>query len=59
MKIVKMVERITQAIAIVGNNQAGFEMQFQKDSETVINAEFKAAPLDNEGTLVIYKEDIK
>ena len=34
-------------------------MQFQKDSETVINAEFKAAPLDNEGTLVIYKEDIK
>lgn len=46
-------------ITIVGNNQAGFEMQFQKDSETVINAEFKAAPLDNEGTLVIYKEDIK
>lgn len=46
-------------ITIVGSNEAGFEMQFQKDSETVINAEFKAQPHDDEGTLVIYRETIK
>lgn len=46
-------------ITIVGSNEAGFEMQFQKDTETIINAEFKAQPHDDEGTLVIYKEEIK
>ena len=46
-------------ITIVGNNQTGFEMAFAKDSETVINAEFKALPQDSEGTLITYKEEIK
>lgn len=46
-------------ITIVGSNEAGFEMQFQKDSETVINAEFKAQPQDTEGTLVVYEETYK
>lgn len=46
-------------ITIVGSNEAGFEMAFAKDSETVINAEFKAQPQDNEGTLVLYKEEDK
>lgn len=45
-------------ITLVGSNEAGFEMQFQKDAETVINAEFKAQPHDDEGTLVIYREDM-
>lgn len=45
-------------ITIVGNNEAGFEMQFQKDSETVINAEFKAIPHDDDGTLTVYEEEI-
>lgn len=40
-------------ITIVGSNEAGFEMQFQKDKETVIDAEFKAAPQDKDGTLLI------
>ena len=40
-------------VTIVGSNEAGFSMQFQKDKETVINAEFKAAPLDKDGTLLI------
>jgi hypothetical protein len=44
-------------ITIVGSNEAGFEMSFAKDKETVINAEFKAQPQDNEGTLVLYKEE--
>lgn len=46
-------------ITIVGSNEAGFEMQFAKDQETVINAEFKAQPQDNEGTLILYKEEDK
>lgn len=46
-------------ITIVGNNESGFEMAFAKDSETVINAEFKAVPQDETGTLITYKEEIK
>lgn len=43
-------------ITIVGSNEAGFEMAFAKDAETVINAEFKAVPNDSDGTLVIFEE---
>ena len=46
-------------ITIVGSNEAGFEMAFAKDKESVINEEFKAMPMDNEGTLIEYKEEIK
>lgn len=46
-------------ITIVGSNEAGFEMAFAKDKETVINAEFKAQPQDSEGTLILYKEEDK
>lgn len=46
-------------ITVVGSNQAGFELAFAKDKETVINAEFKAVPQDTEGTLVVFKEEIK
>ena len=44
-------------ITIVGSNEAGFEMAFAKDKETVINAEFKAQPHDDEGTLIVLDED--
>ena len=44
---------------MVGSNEAGFEMAFAKDAETVINAEFKAQPMDETGTLITYKETIK
>lgn len=43
-------------VTIVGSNEAGFEMAFAKDAETVINAEFKAVPNDTDGTLVIFEE---
>lgn len=46
-------------ITIVGQNEAGFEMAFAPDSETVIDAEFKALPMDDKGTLIIYKEEVK
>lgn len=46
-------------VTIVGNNQAGFTIAFAKDSETVIDAEFKAQPQDKEGTLILYEEDIE
>ncbi|QNU66917.1 hypothetical protein EHE19_019165 [Ruminiclostridium herbifermentans] len=45
-------------VTIVGQNQAGFTLAFKKDKETVIDAEFKAQPQDNEGTLIKYTEDI-
>lgn len=46
-------------VTIVGNNQAGFTIAFAKDSETVIDAEFKAQPQDKEGTLILYEEDME
>lgn len=46
-------------VTIIGSNEAGLELAFTKDKETVINAEFKAQPQDNEGTLILYKETFK
>lgn len=46
-------------ISIVGKNQAGFNLSFTKEKETVIDAEFDAIPLDAEGTLILYEEEIK
>ena len=45
-------------ILIRGVNQAGFSLAFAKDKETVIDAEIKCLPMDNEGTLVEYTEEI-
>jgi hypothetical protein len=45
-------------VTIVGNNQAGFSFKFLKDKETIVDAEFKAMPLDDEGTKIIFEEDI-
>lgn len=45
-------------VMIVGNNQSGFSLSFAKDKETVIDAEFKARPMDKEGTLIKYMEVI-
>lgn len=44
-------------ITIVGQNTAGFSLAFAKDTETVIDAEIKALPNDNEGTLIIFQEE--
>lgn len=44
-------------VMIVGNNQAGFSLAFAKDKETVVDAEFKAMPMDSEGTLIRYEEE--
>lgn len=45
-------------VTIVGNNQSGFSLAFAKDKETIIEIEFKASPHDDDGTLIIYEEDI-
>lgn len=45
-------------ITIVGKNTAGYTLAFAKDKETVIDAEFEAIPSDDEGTLIIYQEEI-
>lgn len=45
-------------LTIVGQNEAGFSLAFAKDKETTVDAEFKAAPQDNDGTLIQYVEDI-
>lgn len=46
-------------VLIVGKNESGFSLSFTKDKETVIDAEFKAIPHDDEGTLIEYIEEIK
>lgn len=43
-------------VEVVGRNQAGFELSFTKDKETVIDAEFTCEPSDAEGTLINYVE---
>lgn len=45
-------------IVIRAVNQGGFSLAFAKDKETVIDAEFKCLPQDNEGTLIQYVEEI-
>lgn len=45
-------------VTVVGSNEAGFTLAFNKDAETVIDAEFKAQPSDEDGTLIILQEDI-
>jgi len=45
-------------VTVIGNNTAGFELQFQPDSETVLNAEFECVPgVGSQGVLIIYTED--
>lgn len=39
-------------------NQGGLSLAFAKDKETVIDAEFKCLPQDDEGTLIQYIEEI-
>lgn len=43
-------------LTINGTNEAGFELAFTKNKETVLDAEFKALPIDKRGTLIIYEE---
>lgn len=45
-------------VLIVGKNESGFSLSFAKDKETVIDAEFKAIPHDEEGTLIRYIEEV-
>lgn len=45
-------------ILIRGVNQAGFSLAFAKDKETVIDAEIKCLPMDDDGTLIEYNEQI-
>lgn len=46
-------------IVIRAVNQGGFSLAFAKDKETVIDAEFKCLPQDDEGTLIQYVEEIE
>lgn len=46
-------------VTVVGNNTAGFELQFQPEQETVLNAEFECVPgVGSAGVLVVYNETI-
>lgn len=46
-------------VTIVGKNEAGFSFTFAKDAESTIEPQFKAHPMDKEGTLIIFDEEIK
>lgn len=39
-------------LTIIGKNQSGLTFSFAKDKETVVDAEFTAESMDNEGTLI-------
>lgn len=45
-------------LTVVGNNSADLEIAFQKEQETVLNPEITAIPMDDEGTLALYVEEI-
>lgn len=45
-------------LTVVGKNSADLEIAFKKDQETVLNPEITAEPMDNEGTLALYDEEI-
>lgn len=59
LRFVHTDEEGTIRITIVGSNEAGFEIAFAKDEETVIDAEFSAFPMDDEGTLIVFSETAK
>ena len=46
-------------VAIVGSNEGSLSFTYAKEKETVINVEFTAEPHDNDGTLILYEEDIE
>ncbi len=43
-------------VIIVGRNTEGFTFSFKQDSVTVIDAQFRAEALDDEGTLVVIED---
>lgn len=45
-------------VTVVGSNQAGFSLSFTRDKESAVNPEIKAEPLNDEGRLMIYEEEI-
>lgn len=51
-------QRTEAAVTIVGRNEAGFSFTFAKDAESTIEPQFKAHPMDKDGTLLIFDEDI-
>ena len=62
MYVLRFVHKVDSThnirVTVVGNNTAGFEIQFQPDSETVLNAEFECVPgVGSSGVLVVYTED--
>lgn len=46
-------------VVVKAVNQGGFALTFAKDKETVIDAEFKCLPQDDDGTLIQYIEEIE
>lgn len=57
--VVRFVHATTgNRVTIVGQNSAGIELAFNPTKETVVNAEFKAQSMDNQGTLVTLEEAI-
>ena len=46
-------------VVVRGVNQNGFSLAFAKDKETVVDAEFKCLPQDDDGTLIQYVEQME
>lgn len=46
-------------ITVTGKNQGGVSITFAKDKETTVDPEITAEPLDAEGTLIIFDEEVQ
>ncbi|MCH3961256.1 MAG: hypothetical protein LKF53_02705 [Solobacterium sp.] len=46
-------------VMIAGSSESGFSLKFDPAKETTCDAEFKAAPQDENGTLITYQEETK
>lgn len=46
-------------VMVVGQNQAGFTLQFTKDKESIVDLEIKCLPQDDRGTLIRYTEEVE
>lgn len=48
---------LRKIVYIVGKNGGGFTFSFAKDAATVIDVEFEAEPMDDDGTLLVLEEE--
>lgn len=49
---------MTAILVMIGRKQPRLYNSFEKDKETVVDEEITALPMDEEGTLLMYEEEM-